>query len=50
MKIKNEKAISLRLPLDLYQKYVELALAKSNKEQRIINISEIIRDVLNKNV
>ena len=40
--MKKEKAISLRLPIELYQKYVQLALLKSNQEQRIVNISEII--------
>lgn len=50
MNSKNEKAISLRLSKELYQKCVDLAIKKSNSELRIVNISEIIREILNINL
>lgn len=46
MKEKKDKAISLRLSEELHQKYVEKAIERSNKEKRIVNVSEIIREVL----
>ena len=50
MKKTKEKAISLRLSQELYQKFVNKAISKSNNEKRIINVSEIIREVLEKGV
>ena len=47
--MKKEKLITLRLSNELYKKYIEIALAKSNKEQKIITVSEIIRETLTKN-
>ena len=47
--MKKDKAISLRLPTELYEVYVQKALDKSNKEKRIVNVSEIIRDILEEN-
>jgi hypothetical protein len=49
MKIKNEKAISLRLPNNLYKKFVDIALKKGKEEHRIISVSEVIRKILNEN-
>lgn len=48
MKIKKEKAISLRLSTELYQQYVDEAINKTIKEKRLVNVSEIIREVLEK--
>lgn len=50
MNNKKEKAISLRLTEELYQKYVEMAIERSNKENRIVKVSEIIREVLEKGI
>ena len=41
------KHISIRIPLDLYNRYVKETINRSNKENKIINFSEIIREVLN---
>lgn len=48
MKTKKEKAISLRLSNELYQQCVEVAINKTIKENRLVNVSEIIRDILEK--
>jgi metal-responsive CopG/Arc/MetJ family transcriptional regulator len=48
--MKKEKAISLRLSQELYQKYVNKAIQQSNKEKRLIAISEIIRKTLEDNI
>lgn len=51
-KNKNEKDkhLSVRFSSELYQKYVENAIERSNKEKRIVKVSEIIREVLEKGV
>lgn len=41
-----DKHLSIRISDELYQKYVEIAIKRSTKERRIVNVSEIIRDVL----
>lgn len=48
--MKKEKHLTIRLPLDLYQKYVDKTIAKSKKETRLIKLSEIIREILEKNI
>lgn len=48
MKKPKEKAISLRLSQELYQKFVEKAIRQSSKEKRIVSISEVIRQILEK--
>ncbi len=50
MEKSKEKHLSVRLSSDLYQKYVEKAIERSNKENRIVKISEIVREVLEKGV
>ena len=44
----NKKLISLRLSEELYQKFVDEAISRSTKEKKIIHVSEIIRDILEK--
>lgn len=46
MKKSRDKHLSVRLSSELYQKYVEKAIERSNKENRIVKMSEIIREVL----
>ena len=41
------KTVTFRLNDDLHQKCITTALTKSNKENRIVKLSEIIRDALN---
>jgi len=48
MKNKKEKLLSIRITNELYQKYVNETIKRSNKEKRIIKISEIIREILTK--
>lgn len=43
-----DKHITLRLQNDLYQSYIEKALKKGQKEKRIVKISEVLRDALEK--
>jgi len=44
------KIFSIRLPIDLIQKYTEIAIKKSQKEKRIVHLSEVIINALNNNV
>jgi len=44
-----DKLIALRIPKDLYQHYVEKAIEESNKKNKIITLSKIIREILEKN-
>ena len=46
MKKNKEKAISLRLPQELYQKLVNKTIKNYQKEGRLITISEEIRKIL----
>lgn len=50
MKKTIDKHLSVRLSSELYQKYIEKAIKRSNKENRIVKISEIVREVLEKGV
>ena len=50
MNNKKEKAISLRLTEELYQKYIDKAIERTNQEKRIVKVSEIIREVLEKGI
>lgn len=50
MKNTKEKAISLRVKLELYQKFVDKAIKQSNEKKRLVNISEIIREILEKGI
>lgn len=50
MEKSTDKHLSVRLSLELYQKYVEKAIKRSNKENRIVKISEIVREVLGKGI
>lgn len=44
-----DKHLNIRIPKELYEAYVKKTLIQSQKENRLIKISEIIRDVLEKN-
>ena len=48
--MKKEKHLTIRIPLDLYQKYVDIAIKKSLKEGKLIKLSEIIRETLENNI
>lgn len=50
MKKTKEKATSIRLGADLYQKLVDKAINQSNKKKRLVNVSEIIREILEKGI
>jgi hypothetical protein len=50
MKKIQDKHLNIRLDKELYQKYVNLAIKKSTEEIRIVSVSEIIREVLEKGV
>ena len=50
MKKTKEKAISLRLSVDLYEKIVNKAIEQSKSEKKMVHISEIIRKTLEDNV
>ena len=47
---KQDKHLSVRFNSELYQKYIEKAIERSNKENRIVKVSEIIREVLEKGI
>lgn len=41
-----DKSLTVRIPKELYQKYLDIAIKKSNKERRIVKVSEIVRQAL----
>jgi hypothetical protein len=43
-----DKALSIRITDDLYQQYVEETIKRTNTEKRLVKVSEIIREVLEK--
>jgi predicted DNA-binding protein len=45
-----DKHLSIRISDELYQKYVEEAIKRSNTEKRIVKVSEIIREKLERNL
>lgn len=50
MKKLQDKHLNIRLSKELHQKYTDIAISKSVEEKRIIKISEVIREVLEKAV
>ncbi len=48
-KIKN-RAIALRVNDDMYEKLLNLSLIKSKKEKRNIGVSDIIRNIIEKEI
>lgn len=50
MKQPKEKAISLRLHIELYEKLVNKAINQSKKDKRIVHISEVIRKILEESI
>ena len=47
--INQNKQLNIRLSKELYQSYEEKALKKGKKEKRIVKISEVVREALEKN-
>ena len=50
MKIEKDKHLSIRFSSELYKKYIDIAINRSVEEKRIVKVSEIIREVLEKGV
>ncbi len=48
--MKKEKHLTIRLSLDLYQKYVNKTIERCKDESKIIKLSEVIREILEKNI
>lgn len=48
--MKKEKHLTIRIPLELYQKYVDKTITRCKDEAKIIKLSEIIREILEKNI
>lgn len=46
--MKKDRSVTIRLNSEVYDKMVELAIEKSVKEKRIVKVSEIIREKLEK--
>lgn len=44
-----DRPVTIRLPEMLYQTYINKALTQGQKEKRIVKISEVIRETLEKN-
>lgn len=45
---KNDRSVTIRIPAETYEKLTKEAIDKSVKENKIIKISEIIREKLTK--
>ena len=50
MKKIQDKHLNIRFSKELYQKYIDKAIKRSSEEKRIVKVSEIIREVLEKGV
>ena len=46
--VMKNKHVSIRMPLSLYQKYVDKAVEKSSKEKKLFSVSDLIRETLEK--
>lgn len=44
-----DKHLTIRLSKELYEAYVKKTLARSQKEKKLIKLSEVIREALEKN-
>lgn len=42
----NDRSVTIRIPIEVYEKLIKEAISKSVKENKIIKISEIIREKL----
>lgn len=49
-KNEKDKHLSVRFSSELYQKYIDKAIERTNQEKRIVKVSEIIREVLEKGI
>ena len=47
---KNDRSVTIRIPNELYDEIVNMTIQESQKENRIIKISETIRTLLEKNI
>ena len=50
MKKKLEKLIALRLTNEEYEKCLDIALKESEKNKKVVSVSEIIRKFINKEI
>lgn len=41
-----DKSLTVRIPKEIYQQYLDIAIRKSNEERRIVKVSEIVRHAL----
>lgn len=46
--MKKDRSVTIRIPIEIYEKLTKEAINKSIKENRIIKLSEIIREKLEK--
>ena len=46
--IKEDKSVTVRMSKELHNKCIKLAIKRSVKENKIIKISEVIREILEK--
>ena len=44
----NDKSLTVRIPIEIYQKYLDKAIEKSNNCRRIVKVSEVVREALEK--
>ena len=44
--IAKDKAVTVRIPIELYNLFLERTLERSNKEKRMVKISEIMREAM----
>ena len=48
-KTNKDRHLTIRMEQDLYDAYIKKALDKSNKEKRLVKLSEVIREILIEN-
>lgn len=49
-KTKKDKHLSVRFSSSLYQKYVDEAIKRSGEQGRIVKVSEVVREILEKGI
>lgn len=45
-----DRAIALRVEFEMYEKLLELSLKKSKEEKRNVGVSDIIRNIIEKEI
>ena len=43
---KKDKSLTIRVSAELYQEYINETIKRTNEENRLVKVSEIIREVL----